>query len=333
MKQKSIRLKNIKTRLRCPNCSDKMVQAGDNLYCKNCKISFPTVKGITVLIRTLDKHKKSESDYHSTVSPIYRKMHQLKSYRNTYYHRQALSKISQLNNNSTVIEVGCGTGYDASLLLENNLLVVATDISIGQLLEAKKWIIHRGLDNNILYYSIDAENIPFEDNTFNASLITAALHHLQRPVKALSEMKRCTAKNGIVTIAMEPNRYEGILLIGYLFSIIKKISLFLLGERRFKNPLARAKKLKEPTQERTFTRKELLSLVKEAGLQPENIKSIWFTCGLIHWFLTLLNKISKKNWYINRDIERFFVLIDEVLAHIPIINQFCCNWTVICRKR
>ncbi|MCK4575293.1 hypothetical protein KAU34_02685, partial [candidate division WOR-3 bacterium] len=89
---------------------------------------------------------------------------------------------------------------------------------------------------------------------------------------------------------------------------------------------------REPTIERTFSKFEILSLVNESGLYPQKIEGIWFTCGFIHWFITLLNKITKKTWHISRDIEEIFVLIDTFLARIPLLNYFACNWTVHCRR-
>ncbi|MCK4585129.1 methyltransferase domain-containing protein [candidate division WOR-3 bacterium] len=332
MKKKKPKPLDIESLIICPNCSHKITKTAKELYCTNCNSHYPIVHTIPILIASEDKHKIEEAAYHSSVSSIYRQLHQLESFRNIYYHLQSLKPILECGAHSTVLELGCGTGYDAAFLLKKRLIVVETDISAGQVLEAKKELVKKGLEKNALFYVADAENIPFADETFNATLITAALHHLEHPVKSLSEMKRCTKKEGIIVIAMEPNRYEWIRIIGYGFSIVKKIILCLLGEKLFKNILKRAKKLREPTVERTFSKREILSLMKEAGLYPQRIKGVWFTCGFIHWFITLLNKITKKTWYIGRDIEEIFVLIDECISKIPIINAFVCNWTIHCRR-
>ena len=156
------------------------------------------------------------------------------------------------------------------------------------------------------------------------------MHHLENPEVALSEMKRCTRKNGVIVVSMEPNRYEWIRIVGYLFVIVKSLLFFLFGENRFKNPLKRGKLWDEPNIERTFSKGELISLLRSAGLYPRKIKPVWFSLGFIHWFITLLNKLSKKRWYINRDIEAIFVQIDELTSHIPFVNLLCCHWTIHC---
>jgi len=324
---------DIESLLLCPNCSHRIEKRKEVFFCEGCGAIYPLVNNIPVLIKSLDKRKLMEARYHSSVSNIYKELHQLRSYRNIYYHLQSLKPILELGSNVRVLELGCGIGYDTTFLLKKGQTVVATDIAIGQVLEAKKELVKKGLVKNAHFYAADAERIPFADESFNATLITAALHHLEHPAKALSEMKRCTKKGGIIIIAMEPNRYEWLGIIGYGFTIFKKITFFLFGKKIFKKTLNRTENWREPNIERTFSKKEILDLIKEAGLYHEKIMGIWFTCGFIHWLITLFNKISTKNWYINRDIERFFLLLDEFLAKIPGINYFACNWTVWCRNR
>ncbi|MCK4232839.1 methyltransferase domain-containing protein [candidate division WOR-3 bacterium] len=316
----------------CPNCSHRITKKTKGFFCRNCKSHYPYVKSIPLLIKIEDHHKLNEADYNSSVSKIYRQLHQLGSYRNTYFHLRSLKPILGLDANSKVLELGCGTGYDAGFLFQKGLIVVETDISVGQVLEAKKQLAKRGFMNSNFFYVADAENIPFADESFNATFITATLHHLEHPVKALSEMRRCTEKGGIIVIAMEPNRYEWILVIGFGFSIMKKILLTVLGKRFAKKLKARTKDWREPNIEKTFSKKEILTLVKKAGLNPQKIKGIWFTCGFIHWVITLLNKTTKKTWYLNKDIEEFLVLFDDLIARVPLINHFACNWTLFCKR-
>ena len=316
----------------CPNCSHRITKKTKGFFCRNCKSLYPYVKSIPLLIKIEDHHKLNEADYHSSVSKIYRQLHQLGSYRNTYFHLRSLKPILGLDANSKVLELGCGTGYDAGFLFQKGLIVVETDISVGQVLEAKKQLAKRGFMNSNFFYVADAENIPFANESFDATFITAALHHLKNPAKSLSEMKRCTRSGGTIVISMEPNRHEWIRIFGYIFSAIKKIAFSILGKKRFEKILKNSDLLREPTIERTFSKFEILSLVKESGLYPQKIEGIWFTCGFIHWFITLLNKITKKTWHISRDIEEIFVLIDTFLARIPLLNYFACNWTVHCRR-
>jgi len=323
----------IESNLICPNCSHKISRTKNGFYCENCNSLYPILNGIPILISAIDERKRRESEYHSWISNRYRDLHKMDTYRNIYYHHDSLKPITNLKHSSKTLELGCGTGYDAAYLLSKGLTVVATDISIGQVTQAKKELSKNKFKGNAFLYVADAENIPFADKSFDAAYITAALHHLQHPRKALMEMKRCIKDDSFIVVAIEPNRYEWLVVIGFLFSIFKK-TLYLFSSSAAL--IARKEKTehwREPNLERTFSICELTSLIEHSGLSIIKVKAIWFTLGFVHWFTTLLSKMSKRNWYISRDAERIFILIDNFLSTLPLINLFCCNWTVWCRKK
>jgi ubiquinone/menaquinone biosynthesis C-methylase UbiE len=330
--QKKVNMEEIERSLICPECSHSLKKREDGFICNTCDHIYPLVKGIPFLVRSDNTHKKEEAAYHTSISHKYFQIHHLGSPRNTYFHRKSLHPLIEDAKGGVILELGCGTGSDALFLLQNNLRVVETDISPGQVRTAKERLSLPEYRDRTLFYISDAENIPFPDELFDATFITASLHHLEKPERAMREMVRCTKKEGTIIVAMEPNRYEWIRILNYPFSLIKNMGYFLLGKQRFSKILKRADDMREPTVERTFSKRELTTLVKESGLRLIRIHSIWFTCGLVHWGITLLNKLSQHQWYINRDVERFLVLIDEFLSHIPLINNYACNWSVECKK-
>ncbi len=325
-------LENMASSIICPVCSKKLKKNGDDYVCAACGKKYGCVKGIPELIANKSKHKKAEAMYHSSISASYRDLHQLRSYRNRFFHLEALKPILSHSPESAVLELGCGTGFDAIPLLENHHLVVETDIAPGQVAEARKHISREGLDERALFYIADAENLPFESETFDASFIIASLHHLEHPAKALQEMKRCTRRNGYIIIGMEPNSNEWIRMLTVPFSIAKFIAFHTLGRKRLLQSLRRAERYREPTVERTFTRKELIRLLKEAELRILCIRGVWFLCGFAHWAIQLLTKLSSRPWRLNSDIEYFLVHFDNMLSRLPGMNTFCCNWTIHCIK-
>jgi len=323
-------LSDVEALLICPVCSQTIIRTKGHFFCKKCNHHYPTVQSIPILISSKDRHKTREAAYHSSISDIYRRLHHMAAYRNYHFHKLSLKPILKLKKRSIILELGCGIGYDAITLLKKGHLVVETDISPGQVQEARKQIGKKGLGRQALFYIADAENIPFANESFNASFIVASLHHLENPLRAIQEMKRCTKYGGSIIIAMEPNRYEWILVFGFVFSFIKQIIMHTPGKRFFQKVIERADRYREPTIERTFSKGEILLLAKQAGLSAVEIKGIWFFCGFIHWFLTMLNKLSTKNWTIRTDIEALFVHLDDVLARFPILNNFACHWTIQC---
>jgi ubiquinone/menaquinone biosynthesis C-methylase UbiE len=329
---KDTAIAKIVSSLICPVCSERLQEISGNFTCTACKKKYGRIGGIPVLIAKGSNHKTKEAAYHSSISPSYGDLHQLNSYRNRSFHLQALKTILSLPLRSAVLELGCGTGFDAIPLLAEKHLVVETDIAPGQVKEAKKQIRQAGLSDHALFYVADAENIPFDDETFDASLIVAALHHLEHPCKALQEMRRCTRGGGSIVIAMEPNTREWVKVLSIPFSMAKFVAFRTVGKKQLKRALKRADAFREPTIERTFTRREIVDLVREAGFTIKKVEPMWFLCGFIQWFVTLLNKLSTRRWSLNSDVERCCVHLDRMIAAIPLINSFCCNWTLHCTK-
>jgi demethylmenaquinone methyltransferase/2-methoxy-6-polyprenyl-1,4-benzoquinol methylase len=73
--------------------------------------------------------------------------------------------------------------------------VVACDFSLGMLKVGKR----RRPDIN--FVAGDATNLPFADNTFDATTISFGLRNVNEPKKALAEMLRVTKPGGRVVIA------------------------------------------------------------------------------------------------------------------------------------
>jgi ubiquinone/menaquinone biosynthesis C-methylase UbiE len=116
-----------------------------------------------------------------------------------YMQRKLLDSV-ELNDNTTVLDVGCGTGY---LLLQLSSRIkkgkiVGVDISPEMLKEAQKKVKD---GKNIKLYQSDVEELPFPDKTFDYVLSAEAFHHFPDPEKTLGEMRRVLKDNGTIGIA------------------------------------------------------------------------------------------------------------------------------------
>lgn len=96
---------------------------------------------------------------------------------------------------STVLVICCGSGMDAEYAAHSGARVVALDISSGCLdrarVRAERYGVKYGLVKG------DAENLPFQDSSFDYAFVHDGLHHLPRPELAIAEMAR-VAKRGIM---------------------------------------------------------------------------------------------------------------------------------------
>ena len=94
-----------------------------------------------------------------------------------------------------VLDLAAGTGTSSEPYADAGIHVVACDFSIGMLKVGKR----RRPD--IDFVAGDAMNLPFADNSFDASTISFGLRNVMDPKKALREMLRVTKPGGKVVVA------------------------------------------------------------------------------------------------------------------------------------
>jgi ubiquinone/menaquinone biosynthesis C-methylase UbiE len=105
------------------------------------------------------------------------------------------------------LEIGSGTGYFSLNLLQAGVIRAATctDISPGMLETLRGNAERLGLDVETV--ATDAEQLPFEDASFDLVLGHAILHHIPDLSKAFAEFHRVLKPGGMVVFAGEPSRY------------------------------------------------------------------------------------------------------------------------------
>ncbi|MCC3272594.1 demethylmenaquinone methyltransferase [Arthrobacter zhangbolii] len=94
-----------------------------------------------------------------------------------------------------VLDLAAGTGTSSEPYADAGIDVVACDFSLGMLKVGKR----RRPD--IDFVAGDATNLPFADNSFDASTISFGLRNVNEPKKALAEMLRVTKPGGRLVIA------------------------------------------------------------------------------------------------------------------------------------
>lgn len=105
------------------------------------------------------------------------------------------------------LEIGSGTGYFSLNLLQAGTIEQATctDISPGMVQTLRGNAERLGLDVETVVTG--AEDLPFEDASFDLVLGHAVLHHLPDLARAFGEFHRVLKPGGTVVFAGEPSRY------------------------------------------------------------------------------------------------------------------------------
>jgi len=127
------------------------------------------------------------------------------SYRKQQYQVNRFEKnkldllMKGINENTKVLEVGCGYGFFSQLLLRKTKKVWATDIVWG--------IAKEPLSKGVDFKKMKKGKLPFKNDFFDYLISTDVIEHVESDGEFLEECKRVLKKNGRV-IVMTPNRYR-----------------------------------------------------------------------------------------------------------------------------
>jgi len=105
------------------------------------------------------------------------------------------------------LEIGSGTGYFSLNLLQMGTIerLTATDISPGMLQRLAATAAALGLEAETV--ATEAEELPFEDESFDLVFGHAVLHHIPDLERAFSEFRRVLRPGGAIAFCGEPSRY------------------------------------------------------------------------------------------------------------------------------
>lgn len=126
--------------------------------------------------------------------------------------------------NGKCLEVGVGTGKNISFY-PDGIDMTAIDFSEKMLEKAKRKA--EILKKNINFIHMDAQNMDFEDNTFDSVFTTCVFCSVPDPVKGLMEIKRVCKPDGKI-IMIEHVRSEK-KVIGLIMDVLNPITVNLYG--------------------------------------------------------------------------------------------------------
>ena len=99
---------------------------------------------------------------------------------------------------SRILDVATGTGKQAFAFAEKGYDVTGIDLSKAMLKVANK----KNRYKNVRFQAADATNLPFEDNSFDVSSVSFALHDMPLTIRerVLKEIVRVTKPAGMIVI-------------------------------------------------------------------------------------------------------------------------------------
>lgn len=145
--------------------------------------------------------KEQVAQMFDTISGKYDGLNRVISFGIDVKWRKKVLKLVSDTKPETVLDIATGTGDLAILMTQTGAKkITGLDISAGMLEVGRKKIAERKLDSKIDMVLGDSENIPFEDNSFDAITVAFGVRNFENFEKGLSEILRVLKPGGIFVI-------------------------------------------------------------------------------------------------------------------------------------
>lgn len=159
-----------------------------------------------------------------------------------------------------VLDIATGGGHTALKFAPHVRKVIATDITPKMLAAAETFISKQSV-SNVFFKLADAENLPFEDGTFNLVTCRIAPHHFPACVCFILEGSRVLKAGGLLLVQDH--------LLPEDDTAARYIDSF--------------ERLRDPSHHRAFSLTEWVNMFYQAGLQVEHTQEIIKRHPFIPW--------------------------------------------------
>lgn len=260
---------------------------------------------------------KEEAHYHDIFDEHAEDVHQLSSFRNTFYHRRIWEWLRGLPAGSRILEVGAGSGYDAAALIEDYALVLS-DVSPETLRR-----LQRKTGWPVPFVALDGQQLPFTDDQFDGLYMVATWHHLEDPGAGLAEVARVVAPGGRIVFGVEPNKTY--------FLPLKWFRPLLIALARM-----RGAEVSHADEEMVgFSKREIQNYFATGEWCDVRIQPMWLFSGWLHYKIEFFYRMLglKRRIRVPQFFEVVLVWIDELAFKIPGMSFFAWHWIITATKK
>jgi SAM-dependent methyltransferase len=310
----------------CTKCREKLIPAENGYACHQCGQHFGVKEGIPVFWNSPDSFKQSEADFYGqeakapSLASLCRNF-----YRPTAYDRDLYRMpFGHLNKQSLILSLGGGDGRHGLELLREGHSVLESDLASASAAVAGKKIQESNIDGSWAVAAIDAEDIPFAPDTFDAVYICAALHQIPDQKAVAAGIRRCLKPGGKLILASEP--------ASWFYKVIRPMAQFMgiragqLGQQSVGDEANRG-----------FNHREIASFINDCGAKPIVIKPKFYLTGVLYQATEALyrllppgqrEKISIRQWE-----TELLTRLDRIIEYIPVIRRFPFWWIAVAEKK
>jgi ubiquinone/menaquinone biosynthesis C-methylase UbiE len=206
-------------RLRCPACHSAQFElTAEAARCTNCQALYPQRDGLFMFAPAPAGVKAEiaafwgdlyqqlygstdEKFAHATPEEMERLVDELAPMLDHMEHTPVREiDLSQISGKK-ILEVGCGAGAHSALFKRHGAHTVALDITLPRVISArhKLGLIRQGAGCAI---QGDAEQLPFEDDTFDIVYSFGVLHHTENTGQSVAELQRVLKPGGRMAVML-----------------------------------------------------------------------------------------------------------------------------------
>mgnify|MGYP006164960087 CR=1 FL=1 len=252
------------------------------------------------------------------------------------YVLEFIDKIG-LQKGAKILDLGCGAGLTSKKLLERGFDIFGIDVSENMITRAKNNCSNNGFKGRYKFEIGDAENLSFQDNSFDAVISLGLIEYLTYYRWSLQEIFRVIKPRGYLIVTV-PNQIrfsyildpiQSLIIITNLFKpvFMRLVSLLknhstLSFFRKFRNRMNRIKKEGKVFKRTLFYPSKFKKLLVDIDYEIIDTVSHGFGPFRILGFSQLLNK--KANYI----LEQY-----RVRNKTSIIRNMGENYIVLCRKK
>jgi ubiquinone/menaquinone biosynthesis C-methylase UbiE len=162
-----------------------------------------------------------------------------------------LLELAQPQADWIMLDVATGGGHTALRFAPHVARVIATDLTPRMIDVAQRFVLSQGI-SNVEFRLADAENLPFDPDTFDLVTCRIAAHHFPDPARFVREAARSLKSNGLLLIQDQVVPED-------------------LPTADYVNAFER---LRDPSHHRTLAESEWVAIFENAGFRLEHIEQI-----------------------------------------------------------
>lgn len=196
----------------CPHCHADLVYKAENasLFCVNCQQEYPVRQGITHFLKPgeLSGENSRFARLYDWFSWLYRPFSKIAfafiGISEEEARREILDRLDP--KGGRVLEVSIGPGVNLPYLIHRPDVgeIYGLDISLGQLQRCREYITRKGWPTQL--FLGNGEELPFQDNSFDAVFHIGGINFFNDKQKAITEMIRVAKPGARILISDETEK-------------------------------------------------------------------------------------------------------------------------------